>query len=203
MFFITDTSSVKIIWHTAETLEMMLRSCFNDIVLDMQTVSDLLKRHSKNPNNQSIIADMKKLYETLKAPTPNLDAIVPSIRDVLDSAFLSHLGPESTVCYYFGQSTTREWLGAMSEYSRRVVEEVEKLVDELLSSSDDKVPQKDEQAIRSCAAKMKLVMAMGEFPDVDQWTNFPFMSRSVYTHLVKLTEMTSDAINEVRLSKSI
>lgn len=195
-------------------MEKYVDLCFNDVEVNGRTVDKLVDMAETEPlDGAKRINALKKLAE-IKGTMDNGKAAIGAgvtIRECFDNAFYEHLGPMSEVRDMFADRSSHRWLAALDDYYDAIIDELPKVVETITEMNGTSAEDEDEDeeakrtaiALRTCVSKVKVIRALlvvitpGIVPFV------PFMSRSVYSHLVVKTELIKGALQEVSTTRSI
>ncbi|KAG6370179.1 hypothetical protein JVT61DRAFT_12326 [Boletus reticuloceps] len=124
------------------------------------------------------------------------------IRECMDEAFLRHMGPASPAHLLFGDHRSHRWRKAVLNYMDEVIAKLPSVI-VVIGSMDAPIDEQERQAFASmewCVAKVKILRwFQGRSDPEASLCMMPFMSRSVYNHMVGRLEVVSKAIAEVRL----
>jgi hypothetical protein len=182
-------------------MEERLQLCFNTVKLDEKEVEMAIERWETRVVDS---APLKAMHRKLEDAMPVPSAIIDIIRQKIDDAFLEHLGPDAPGGLHFGNEGSREWMRAFGEYEDAVVEGVREALVAIRAAGlfeSDKLSTDDRIALETCLPKLRLVTYCKCV--INGIANFPFMSRSVYTHMRRQLHQIRHAILEVSTNLSV
>lgn len=195
-----------------DDMEYMVKLCFNDVEVNSKKIDEYVSVAEKNTKNKKLRDKAcDKLWqglETIAGREGANDAPIGasvSIRDCIDDAFMQHLGPTTDVRDIFADDASNRWRIALGNYYAEIIEELPKVVGTMTemnaqtttAEEPDEEEQRMEIALRTCVTKVKMVYAVISYSVPCRIRLLPFMTRSVYSHMVSKTELIPNALTEV------
>lgn len=180
-----------------------MRACFTVMPLTEAAVDkliDAVKNVRDQEQKRKAERLLRKVWDAMLRETvlevPS--AILYTIRERMDKAFMRHLGKGTSVEHYFCNKHSSRWMGALDDYMVTVIKEIPAVMRELEDTGvvTHRLTEDERKALKCCVAKMKVL----RFIRKDGYLNLPhipFMTRSVFSHMVSLLDPVNDALLEV------
>lgn len=190
-------------------MEDYTRQCFNDVAVDEGEVDRLIETgmHNTGEQGRAACCALRNIYKSIQQGQPSGCGASREIRQYMDEVFLHHLGLGSKVDNLFCNQRSSLWKMAMDSYWMHLIEGLPKLIGSITSmdTSRSGEHQCDSiQSYKSCVAKIKVLQFLAmHAAGGEPLAAVPFLSRSVYTHMVKKLKSIDDALKEVRLFHTI
>ncbi|KAG6371987.1 hypothetical protein JVT61DRAFT_9005 [Boletus reticuloceps] len=190
-----------IIAYMVVQMERYVCQCFNDVKVDEKEVDRLIAEavDKESPEGKKALDALFKIYVELEKTSNKMIGARGAryeIRQCMDDAFEQHLGSLTEVSVLFANQRSHRWQDALQNYLTEVIEELPKVIKttELPVHEDDRAAI---ESLRWCVAKVKILRHMLARP-ASQIANglVPFMSRSVYTHMVTHLERIDQPLKE-------
>ncbi|KAG6370254.1 hypothetical protein JVT61DRAFT_12198 [Boletus reticuloceps] len=190
--------------HFSTSMERFLRTCFTTMRLNEEKIDQCIEvvNTTKDPSRklkaqQALVKAWNLILEQRMRAVPS--AILHVIRGLMDNAFLRHLGKGTHVEYLFCNKDSSRWTAALDDYMGVVIKEIPKVIQELETTGItvmERLTDDEREALKYCVAKMKVMRFMRKEP-TSELPQIPFMTRSVFTHMVYLLEPINEALLEV------
>ena len=184
--------------------------CFNDVEVDESKVDELVSAAFSagglggQTEGKEARAAIRGIYDKMCAAGSKMEGAkgaVYAIRECMDGAFVQHLGPQSNVGVLFANQASNRWKAAMKEYLKDLIDELPKVVSTITTSMDEPADKEERASLRTlrwCVAKVKVLSAIFSMRKREHsYPILPFMSRSVYTHIVTHLEVIDASLKEV------
>ncbi|KAG9311944.1 hypothetical protein JVU11DRAFT_8205 [Chiua virens] len=178
-----------VLTYFCDAMEKVFRMCFNAKDMDFEDIP------------QDDAAASALMLKDLRRQVPIVEAVLPPIRDIVNAAFVEHLGPGTSASHVFACGEDVEWSSAFWLYVETVVSSVSDTVDELERSGEIAMmglSDEAKKAVHNCAPKMQFVLSLANWND-EQGCMFPFMCRAVYSHMESLLDIIPDALTELSM----
>lgn len=199
----------QIVAYMVGQMEDFVCRCFNDLEVNESKVDRLIAeasgRHGSGNAKQARL-ELQATYGQMMAASATMSGAreaVYAIRECMDQVFVQHLGPQSDVNVLFANQMSTRWRAAMKLYMEDVIERLPKVVATITSGMDDAAEGEEQEMVRTlrwCVAKVKVLNFMfGERTPGLSYGMLPFMSRSVYSHVVARLEVIDASLKEVCL----
>ncbi|KAG6369867.1 hypothetical protein JVT61DRAFT_13428 [Boletus reticuloceps] len=193
-----------ILSYSVAQMEKCVCQCFNEVPIDEKEVDALimLSRGNHKAKAEKARDRLREIYFDVTVASDAMkgaNGAMFSIRECMDDAFLRHMGPTSEAYLLFGDHRSHRWRKAVSNYMDEVIEKLPNVI-AVIGSMDAPIDEEERQAFASmqwCVAKVKVVHWFQSRcePEV-ALCMMPFMSRSVYDHMVSRLEAISKGIQE-------
>lgn len=191
-------------------MEELVCQCFNDIEVDEKKVDRLIAAAfstggtGRQTEGRQARAALRTIYEEMfeKGSTMvGAKGAVYAIRECMDNAFLQHLGPQSDVAVLFANQSSNRWKEAVKDYLNDLIGGLPKVISTITTSMDEAADDDERASLRTlrwCVAKVKVLNAMFLMRKREaSYGILPFMSRSVYSHIVAHLEVIDGSLKEV------
>lgn len=186
-------------------MENYTRQCFNYVAVDEGKVDRLIKAGKDKDGAEGAAARvaLREIYKLMQKGQATWKGVRCGIRKYMDDAFVQHLGSRSKVDDLFADQRSQGWKVAMDAYWKNLIEGLPKVIG-IIATMDKSINEDEKDAFNPltwCVAKMKVLrfLAMNEKAEKSSLLLVPFMSRSVYTHMVRKLELIDEALKEVSL----
>lgn len=168
-------------------MEERLQRCFNTLNFTWEDWKKLSRKRTPKK--------FQEVYEKLAEATPIPSAILRPIREVIDSTFQDHLGSLSVFALPESSAWSSAWESYQFTLPNAVKETVQRIVDDGLATS---LPADVLAALSTCPAKIAVILNASEVQDeLENYTYFPFMCRSVLERLEQHFRGVEKAVLEV------
>ena len=201
-----DTLSMgQIVAYTVWQMETYACQCFNGVEVEEDDVDalvlevrgkDAARARAARGALRAIYRDMKAEAETMKGAR----GAVYTIRECMDVAFVQHLGPNTDVDVVFGNQRSHRWKEAMEDYLEEVIDQLPNVI---MAIDTTDAPEEGEErdaldSLQWSVAKVKVLLEMLRMSTPEKSLGLmPFVSRSVYSHMVRHLDVIPDALTEV------
>ena len=184
-------------------MESNVCDCFNSLEVDAKRVDMLIADATTGPKSKTARKELRAIYSDMKvegAKTKGAKGAVYAIRESMDNAFVQHLGASSKAGAVFANQTSFRWTHAMSDYFKDLIKELPNVVATIgtIDVSTSAEQQVALESLKWCIAKIKVLLWVSGNPKKGGTAStLPFMSRSVYTHMVNRLKVIDGSLKEV------
>lgn len=193
-------------------MEDYVQYCFNDLHVDKKKVDAMIKEamEKDGPEGKAARKKINVIYRSMTSqPVSRKGARAAgfAIRECMDNAFVLNLGSLSRVENLFANQGSHRWRAAMDSYFKQIVKDLPKVLATIVSATamtdmDEPMGAEEKgvgEALRLCMGKIKVLHAVVTHPSLQSSTfgMVPFMSQSVYSHMVKNLDAIDGALKEV------
>ncbi|KAF8123156.1 hypothetical protein EV363DRAFT_1102171, partial [Boletus edulis] len=194
-----------ILCYMVARLEENTCMCFNEVAVEEARIDELItmtkgKSTSKSKSARTELLGIWREMRAASTEMPGAKGAVYAIRECMDAAFEEHLGPRSDAELVFANHNSHRWKNGMMDYLNELITQIPKLIETITSGimeSDNDEDLHVAQCLRFCVAKIKILLWL---VDTDMGERAllinPFMSRTVYDHMVKRMEVITEALLE-------
>lgn len=179
-------------------LEERLRLCFNDVDFSEAQFADLYDRLKDKDTRQGAVTEAKAVLRSLKRAQPLSNCLTMDHRDSLDEVFVKHFGESTSVSYRIADPSCSEYTMAFAQYQTDVQTKfntITKTLEETKALS--LFSDVEQRAIRQAPAKARLIMHPDLGHPVLDFSDLPFMTKSLYSVLKRNMKSIENAIREV------
>ncbi|KAF8431107.1 hypothetical protein L210DRAFT_3508067 [Boletus edulis BED1] len=187
-------------------MEDYVLQCFNTAPLDDKVVDAILDNivNCEAEEWKEASSELRKTYLEMqktqaKSGMKGSRGAGYAIRECMDCAFVQHLGAQSPVENLFANQRSHRWQRAVLDYYDQLIQDLPKVIESILQMDApiDAVEREALESLKWCVAKIKILRCVIENSDVEKSKiALPFMTRSVYSHMVKKLEVIDNALKE-------
>lgn len=199
---------MQVLSHMTAQMEQYVLRCFNSAPVDEEEVDVLIERTKRQPGSKSKDArqGLRKIYvemvkAALSSPAKGSRGAGYAVRQCMDAAFAQHLGAQSRVEYMFANQRSNRWKHELVAYFDQVIAELPTVIASIPRTNEpvDKDEREELESLQWCVAKVKVLKYIIAVSKTEKTLcAVPFMTRSVYSHMVKLLDMIEESLKEVR-----
>lgn len=188
-------------------MEDNVSCCFNSKAVDETEVDRLVSTIEDGTDSEAEVEEaktrIKQIWTLMKEGAKEERGGAGAgfaIRQSFDRAFVHNLGSTSDADIVFANHTSQRWKEGMATYWEDVIDDLPAVAKIMRESNAalDADEQSDIDTLQYSVAKIKVMRSyLFQNDPMISMNLLPFMSRSVYVHMVQKLELIEDSLREV------